>query len=341
MKFHRPIGLALAIAMAMIAAAGCLPNMGQKPLEIVTPKNGNSTTATDFQIEIRTAVNPTSVAITINTKSIASSNFTITANNTGATVKGKVPTADLKPNAYNTLKVTAKDNGGQSLSDEISFIFGQAPGGPGNPPPGGGPTDTTAPTLTVTGPVRGQYVGLGATLSVVGTATDNVRVANLYVTVDRASPTNETTYLNPTDGTFKVDVTFAKAGLHRLKVRATDAAGNETTNSVSIYAGTAAQSGTKATKGAEVSVSSGGMTKVGNIIETFINPPALDVDTLAKSFNPVWSGSAGPASATINITRATFSHADLDLKTVAGGVDTKAQVDDFLLAVKADVKIFF
>ncbi len=93
-------------------------------------------------------------------------------------------------------------------------------------PVGGTPNpDTTPPTVTMTAPAQGTFVG--ASVNVAATATDTVGVQSVQFLLD-GSPLG----LPDTAAPFGVTWTTAgaSAGLHTLAARATDAAGNQATS---------------------------------------------------------------------------------------------------------------
>ncbi len=394
---NRVLSLAGAIALAVVGA-GCLP--GDKPISIVKPANGNQTTDVSFEVSIKTQINQQSLALSINGKSIAATSLTITPETNGAKVTGSFVAADLKANTYNTFKASATDSNGQAISDEVNFVYAPAgntpppggsnppPGGsnapPGgsNPPPGGNnppapPVDATAPTLQLTTPIRGQFVGIGAKLAITGTAKDETKMGALTVRLDNKAPTNQTQYLHPTTGAYSVEVTFADAGLHRIEIVAKDAAGNETSKAVSIYAGTAASPTSKVNRGVIASVSNHGLYTIGELVQPFLNPPKFVLNSFIFAppapsapaaapsgnqgcpfhgtpsgtnppapstpapLNPLWKGSAGPLSAELHLTYANYTGADITLGTTTGGIQTRARIDNFKLSVQARVKALF
>jgi hypothetical protein len=88
-------------------------------------------------------------------------------------------------------------------------------------------TDQTAPTVTLTAPAAGSFVG-GASIAVTSTATDNVGVVGVQFKLDGANLGAEDT-TSPYSVTW--DTSAATAGSHTLTAVARDAAANTATSS--------------------------------------------------------------------------------------------------------------
>jgi hypothetical protein len=89
--------------------------------------------------------------------------------------------------------------------------------------------DTQAPTLSISAPVNGATVYQTVTVS--GTASDNVGVTQVEVRVDSGTWNIAT---GTTSWQWDLDTTGLSDGAHTINVRALDAAGNATTDSVSV-----------------------------------------------------------------------------------------------------------
>lgn len=94
---------------------------------------------------------------------------------------------------------------------------------------GNGKPDRIAPSVSIAQPTEGA--SLAGTISVSGSATDNVKVAAVDVSIDggtyrRASGT--------TKWTIALDTTTSGDGVHSIAARATDPAGNKSVTSVSV-----------------------------------------------------------------------------------------------------------
>ncbi len=109
---------------------------------------------------------------------------------------------------------------------EISDIYGYV----GTvPPPAPSPSDTTAPTISMTSPAAGSVSG---TVTVSANASDNVAMAGVQFKLDGNNLQSE-----DTTSPYSVpwDTTTSSSGTHTITAIARDAAGNTTTaNSVSV-----------------------------------------------------------------------------------------------------------
>jgi hypothetical protein len=96
------------------------------------------------------------------------------------------------------------------------------------PGPVGGstPTDTTAPTVSISAPAAGSIVS-GTALSVTATASDNVGVAGVQFRIDGSNIGTEDT---TAPYSYTWDTTLATNALHTWTAVARDAAGNTTTS---------------------------------------------------------------------------------------------------------------
>ena len=96
-------------------------------------------------------------------------------------------------------------------------------------PGGGGKKDTTPPKISISSPAAGAT--LGGTVLVVGSASDNVSVANVAVSVDDGP-------YQPAVGTsswsYSLDTRAYPDALHTITVRAKDAAANQVLANVSL-----------------------------------------------------------------------------------------------------------
>jgi hypothetical protein len=91
--------------------------------------------------------------------------------------------------------------------------------------------DTTAPTVTITSPLNGATVT--GTISVTGQASDNVRVAQVAVSIDGGPYAAAT---GTTSWSLSLNTSSLSMGSHTITARATDGAGNAGTSSVSVNA---------------------------------------------------------------------------------------------------------
>ncbi|MBI4057690.1 MAG: hypothetical protein HY399_09105, partial [Elusimicrobia bacterium] len=92
-----------------------------------------------------------------------------------------------------------------------------------------GPPDTTAPTISITSPANGATVS--GTISVLGTASDNVGVSQVQVQVDGGTPQNAS---GTTNWSFSYNTSSLSNGSHTLSANARDAAGNNSSVSITV-----------------------------------------------------------------------------------------------------------
>jgi thermitase len=93
---------------------------------------------------------------------------------------------------------------------------------------GGGTADSAAPAISITSPAGGQTVSDGITVGV--SATDNVGVASVSLTIDGASQGTDSS----SPYVFQWATTAATNGMHTLIATATDAAGNSASCSIIV-----------------------------------------------------------------------------------------------------------
>src|SRR5437764_14838657 len=93
---------------------------------------------------------------------------------------------------------------------------------------GGGKTDNTPPTITITSP--GNAASVSGTIDVLATATDNVGVKSVALSVDGATVATSTT--SPFTNSWNSGT--AVNGTHTLTVTASDAAGNKSSSSIQV-----------------------------------------------------------------------------------------------------------
>lgn len=126
----------------------------------------------------------------------------------------------------NILKQSADDLGGAGW--DTSFGWGRVNAARAVALAGGGTVDGTAPTVSISSP--GAGAALAGTVSVAVTANDNVGVTSVTLSIDGASL--GTAASSPF--TFQWNTTSAANGSHTLTAKASDAAGNSTSSSISV-----------------------------------------------------------------------------------------------------------
>jgi hypothetical protein len=113
-------------------------------------------------------------------------------------------------------------------------------------------TDTTAPTGAFTSPSAGATVS--GTITVAGTASDNVGVAKVEVRVDDGAYRLAS---GTTKWSLSIDTTGYATGSHNLKLRVTDTSGNQSWTDDAVVFGTTAAASTVASSVAFASPAAG------------------------------------------------------------------------------------
>jgi Bacterial Ig domain len=209
---------------------------------------------------------------------------------------------------------------------------------------GGKPrADTTPPSIAISSPAAGAT--LRGTIGVAGTASDNVQVASVAVSVDGGA---YITAQGTTSWSFALDTRGLADGAHTIAARAKDAAGNATTASVRFTSSNAdttppvvsisAPSG-GATVGGTVSVSgtasdTGGLAGVSVSVDGGLYQPAtgtsswtdgVDTSSLADGTHTVTaraidtSGNAATASVSVNVQNADTTAPSVQISSPAAG----------------------
>ncbi len=135
-------------------------------------------------------------------------------------------------NAAHTLRAIATDTSNNSTtSASVSVTVNNSA------------TDTTPPTVAITSPASGASVS--GTVTVSGTASDNVAVSLVQVSVDNGSFSNAS---GTTSWSFSLNTVSLSNASHTLAAKATDSSGNTTTSSpVSITVSNSGGTGTTVT----------------------------------------------------------------------------------------------
>lgn len=161
--------------------------------------------------------------------------------------------------------------------------------------------DSTDPTLAVTGPLGSTDLVSGATVTITGTAGDDVAVASVTVQLNDGEPM-DATFAN---GEWSVTFAAPAAGEHSVKVTATDTSGNSASVTLSFVTidadedpepGAVAVSITKPADGTDVHLGSGvkvqgsaahesGIASVQVFVDdSHVGDADYDVDTESWSF---------------------------------------------------------
>ena len=194
------------------------PASPQAPsIRITSPSDGTATTALTADVK-GTASHPTGI------KSIswrATTGASGVAQGTTAWDTGLVG-LEVGVNTV-TIDAIALDGGAASKTVQITVSAAAPP-----PPPAGGASDTTPPSLTILSPSTTSVVTSSSTITITGTATDNVGVSVVrWETAVSGGVATGTT--NWSTGPIPLFV-----GMNNLAIRAYDAAGNASWRSVSV-----------------------------------------------------------------------------------------------------------
>jgi len=197
--------------------------------------------------------------------------------------------------------------------------FIKIPGSADNPPP---PTDSIAPTISITSPANGAAISgpsTGVTVSVAGTSSDDSGgsgIQKVEVQVGTANPFRLATPTGPASGqdwsTWSASDTVATAGSHTITARATDNAGNARDTTITV---TVAFSGggtytsiysVSAAGGTYANLATGGLRRVGEWMHrnatfnsSLIGQPVKRVNVILRR--------AGNATGTISVVVRRFS----------------------------------
>ena len=230
----------------------------------------------------------------------------------------------------------------------IAFVFFATAGTASAGKPGGGGgkpgRDTTPPSVKISSPAVGAAVR--GTITVSGTASDNVQVASVAVSVDGG------VYVaaqGTTSWSFALDTRSLADGAHTVTARAKDAAGNASTASVSFNSSNAADTTPPvvtiaapsggATVGGKVSVAgtaadAGGLAGVSVSVDGGLYQPAtgtsswtdgVDTSSLVDGTHTItaraidMSGNAATASVAVDVQNADTTAPSIQISSPAGG----------------------
>lgn len=183
--------------------------------------------------------------------------------------------------------------------------------------------DTEPPLLVITAPRRGTFATVQQ-IDVEGTITDQSGVAYFVINGDPVTP-------GP-NGAFRHTLPLVH-GLNVISLEAADPLGQRTRSALSVISGNYLP---------EASV-------VRDAVTTRLNEPAFDaielvaaqqlgganLGALIMAQNPLYTGSAGLASVTVEATAASFGTPQLDLDPQVGGLLVKAEISNIDVTVRA------
>lgn len=199
----------------------------------------------------------------------------------------------------------------------VAFVFFAMGGTASAGKPGGGggkpKADTTPPSVKISSPAAGAAVH--GTITVAGTASDNVQVASVAVSVDGGA---YAAAAETTSWSFGLDTRALADGAHTVTARAKDAAGNTSTASVGFSSSNTADTTPPVVA---ISAPSGGATVGGHVS---VSGTATDAGGLAGVSVSVDGGLPQPATGTSSWTDGvdTTSLADGTHTITARAIDT-------------------
>ncbi len=234
-----------------------LTNANHTLTAVATDTSGNTATSAAITVKVSNTTTDTTPPVVTMTApasgAVVSKTVTVSANATdnvavakvqfqldGANVGTAVTVAPYAyswdttktTNAAHTLRAIATDTSNNSTtSASVSVTVNNSA------------TDTTPPTVAITSPASGASVS--GTVTVSGTASDNVAVSLVQVSVDNGSFSNAS---GTTSWSFSLNTVSLSNASHTLAAKATDSSGNTTTSSpVSITVSNSGGTGTTVT----------------------------------------------------------------------------------------------
>lgn len=287
---------------------------------------------TDPLVNITAPANNMNVSGTVNITVNATDNIGVTAvelfvngtllqNDTTAPFGASWDTSGL-PNGDYALRAVAHDAAGNTAEDNDTTVHITT-----------GPMDTTPPTVNITSPASGATVS--GTIQIQVTATDNGSVAKVEYLVDGTKVGESLT----APYTFAWNTSGVSAGSHALGARATDAAGNQATDSdtsVTVMAGptdttpptvdiTAPANGTNVSGMVQIQASASDNVSVAKV-EFMVDGSKIGESTSAP-YSVMWDASGATAGAhalsarAIDLAGNQATDADTSV-TVGGAADT-------------------
>jgi C1A family cysteine protease len=202
------------IPISRIAAKG-KPDAIAPTVSILSPTNAASVSGT-ISVLVSATDNVKVTSVTLSVDGSAKSSST-TAPFTHVWNSGTVP------NGTHTLTVTAKDAKGNSSSSSIQVSVNNTAVG-----------DITAPSVNITSPGNGSSYDANTTLNISTSASDNVAVTSLNISIDGAVVATSTS----SSQSYSWNTSTAGSGIHTISSTAKDAAGNQTIKSVSVTVNT-------------------------------------------------------------------------------------------------------
>lgn len=200
-----------------------------------------------------------------------------------------------------------------------SLLLAAAAGCSDSAPEDTTPTDVDAPGLTITSPERGTVAGAVQTVTVTGTATDEMGIAS--VTVNGVPATIAA------DGSFTATIDVYP-GTNLIRTIAYDAAGNTATDTRAAMAGTMQPMSMPLPDSVLATLSTDTFAAIGDATSTYVEN--ADLAAMAATANPVVDAGNGPDClyAQANINTFLLSNADINLAPAPGGLWLTADLSD-------------
>lgn len=255
---------------------------------------------------------------TFGAAALAAASLSFVACSGGGSSKGSASAASTASATSGISQTTSAITAGTSSSTGAGSTSGTLPAGP----VASGP-DTEPPLLVITAPRRGTFATVQQ-IDVEGTITDQTGVAYFVINGDPVTP-------GPS-GAFRHTLPLVH-GLNVISLEAADPLGQRTRSALSVISGDYLP---------EASV-------VRDAVTTRLNEPAFDaIERVAAqqlgganlgaqimAQNPLYTGSAGLASVTVEATAASFGTPQLNLDPQTGGLLVQAEISNVDVTVRA------
>jgi hypothetical protein len=222
---HLPLALALCFVLVFAPSAaaggkGGKPPKGTPTISIASPSSGSTlsgpVTVSGSASDSGTSLSSVKVSVDGGAYQPAS----------GTTSWRSALDTTSYPDGTHTIKAQATDSSGSTAvtTDTVTFSNSQTP-----PPPPPPPPDTTPPSVSISAPAPSSTVS--GTVSIWGSASDNVGVSTVQVSVDGGA---YQTAQGTGSWSYSLDTMTLTNGSHTLAARATDTSGNVSTATESV-----------------------------------------------------------------------------------------------------------
>lgn len=192
---------------------------------------------------------------------------------------------------------------------------------------GGSEGDGVAPSLTVTSPERGAIAADGATVTVAGTAADDL--AAVRVTVNGVEAT-----VAP-DGSFAATVTVAP-GIGVIETIASDGV-LEARDVRAVLAGDLVPVSTPVEDAVAARVGPAALATVGDVVAGFVQ--GMDLGAAGRAANPVYSTGGSCLGVNVHLLDVQQDGVAIDLVPATGVLSTGIDVNDVVVTLRADYKL--